>query len=422
MPPILQSSILVTGGTGYIGSHTLVALIEAGYNPVIVDNLVNSKLKVLERIAKIAGKKPPFYKIDLRDTAALDKVFRKHKITSVIHFAALKAVGESVLQPLRYYENNINGSLSLFRVMAERGVKKIIFSSSAAVYGDPAVVPIKENAPTIPTNPYAATKLIIENILRDIYKADPAWRIILLRYFNPVGAHPSGLIGEDPQGIPNNLVPYISQVAVGRRTHINIFGNNYPTKDGTGVRDYIHVMDLAEGHVAALRYCMLAKDTDMSFRPKGEILFNDAKDFSVTSPLRNDTVNIESMRYMDKVTSSSPPTDGDTIPFCHYGPPLRRRGNLVKTDPREMTPPAPPLAINLGTGRGYTVLEIIEAFARASGRKIPYKITKRRPGDIATCYARTALAKKLFGWKAKRNLADMCADAWRWQSQNPNGY
>ena len=396
-----MSSFLVTGGTGYIGSHTLVALIEAGYNPVIVDNLVNSKLKVLERIAKIAGKKPPFYKIDLRDTAALDKVFRKHKITSVIHFAALKAVGESVLQPLRYYENNINGSLSLFRVMAERGVKKIIFSSSAAVYGDPAVVPIKENAPTIPTNPYAATKLIIENILRDIYKADPAWRIILLRYFNPVGAHPSGLIGEDPQGIPNNLVPYISQVAVGRRTHINIFGNNYPTKDGTGVRDYIHVMDLAEGHVAALRYCMLAKDTDMSFRPKGEILFNDAKDFSVTSPLRNDTVNIESMRYMDKVTPSSPPTDGDAISFCYSGPPL---------------------IINLGTGRGYTVLEIIEAFARASGKKIPYKITKRRPGDIATCYARTALAKKLLGWKAKRNLADMCADAWRWQSKNPKGY
>jgi len=401
MPPILQTSILITGGAGYIGSHTIVALIEAGYNPVIVDNLVNSKLKVLERIAKIAGKKPPFYKIDLRDTAALDKVFRKHKITSVIHFAALKAVGESVLQPLRYYDNNINGSLSLFRVMAERGVKKIIFSSSAAVYGDPAVVPIKENAPTIPTNPYAATKIIIENILRDIYTADPAWRIILLRYFNPVGAHPSGLIGEDPQGIPNNLVPYISQVAVGRRTHINIFGNDYPTKDGTGVRDYIHVMDLAEGHVAALRYCMHAKDTDMSFRPKGEILFNDAKDFSVTSPLRNDTVNIESMRYMDKVTPSSPPTDGDAISFCYSGPPL---------------------IINLGTGRGYTVLEIIEAFARASGKKIPYKITKRRPGDIATCYARTALAKKLLGWKAKRNLADMCADAWRWQSKNPKGY
>ena len=350
-------SILVTGGTGYIGSHTLVALMGAGCNPVIVDNLVNSKRKVLERVAKIAGKKPPFYKIDLRDTAALDKVFRKHNITSVIHFAALKAVGESVLQPLRYYENNINGSLSLFRVMAERGVKKIIFSSSAAVYGDPAVVPIKENAPTIPTNPYASTKLIVENILRDLYKADPAWRIILLRYFNPVGAHPSGLIGEDPQGIPNNLVPYISQVAVGRRTHINIFGNNYPTKDGTGVRDYIHVMDLAEGHVAALR-------------------------------------------YMEK--------EGLSFPL----PPLsfpRRRESI-------------PLIVNLGTGRGYTVLEIIEAFARASGKKIPYKITKRRPGDIATCYARTTLAKKLLGWKASRNLDAMCADAWRWQSKNPEGY
>ena len=350
-------SILVTGGTGYIGSHTLVALMGAGCNPVIVDNLVNSKRKVLERVAKIAGKKPPFYKIDLRDTAALDKVFRKHNITSVIHFAALKAVGESVLQPLRYYENNINGSLSLFRVMAERGVKKIIFSSSAAVYGDPAVVPIKENAPTSPTNPYAQTKLIVENILRDLCTADPAWRIILLRYFNPVGAHPSGLIGEDPQGIPNNLVPYISQVAVGRRTHINIFGNNYPTKDGTGVRDYIHVMDLAEGHVAALR-------------------------------------------YMEQ--------EGLSFPL----PPLsfpRRRESI-------------PLIVNLGTGRGYTVLEIIEAFARASGKKIPYKITKRRPGDIATCYARTTLAKKLLGWKASRNLDAMCADAWRWQSKNPEGY
>ena len=371
-PLTLQPSILVTGGTGYIGSHTLVALIEAGYNPVIVDNLVNSKLKVLERIAKIAGKKPPFYKIDLRDTAALDKVFRKHKITSVIHFAALKAVGESVLQPLRYYENNINGSLSLFRVMTERGVKKIIFSSSAAVYGDPAVVPIKENAPTIPTNPYAATKLIIENILRDIYKADPAWRIILLRYFNPVGSHPSGLIGEDPQGIPNNLVPYISQVAVGRRTHINIFGNNYPTKDGTGVRDYIHVMDLAEGHVAALH-------------------------------------------YMEKTESLSP----GSLSFP------RRRESMPESSCRRRpasSEEAAPLIINLGTGRGYTVLEIIEAFARASGKKIPYKITKRRPGDIATCYAQTTLAKKLLGWKASRSLDAMCADTWNWQSKNPEGY
>lgn len=414
MPPTLQTSILITGGTGYIGSHTLVELIEAGYNPVIVDNLVNSKLKVLERIAKIAGKKPPFYKIDLRDTVALDKVFRKHKITSVIHFAALKAVGESVLQPLRYYENNINGSLSLFRVMAERGVQKIIFSSSAAVYGDPAVVPIKEDAPTIPTNPYAATKLIIENILRDIYKADPAWRIILLRYFNPVGAHPSGLIGEDPQGIPNNLVPYISQVAVGRRTHINIFGNNYPTKDGTGVRDYIHVMDLAEGHVAALRYMERAESSplDSSCRRKPASIPALSFPDNLSFPRRRESMP----------TPSSPATDVDAIPSCHYEPPLRRRGNLVKTNLHEMTPPAPPLAINLGTGRGYTVIEIIEAFARASGRKIPYKITKRRPGDIATCYARTALAKKLFGWKTKRGLDQMCADAWRWQSQNPNGY
>ena len=426
MPPILQTSILITGGAGYIGSHTLVALIEAGYNPVIVDNLVNSKLKVLERIAKIAGKKPPFYKIDLRDTVALDKVFRKHKITSVIHFAALKAVGESVLQPLRYYENNINGSLSLFRVMAERGVQKIIFSSSAAVYGDPAVVPIKEDAPTIPTNPYAATKLIIENILRDIYKADPAWRIILLRYFNPVGAHPSGLIGEDPQGIPNNLVPYISQVAVGRRTHINIFGKNYPTKDGTGVRDYIHVMDLAEGHVAALRYMERAESSprDSSCRRKpASIPALSSTNSLLSSNSLSSTKKLSFPRRRESMpTPSSPATDGDAIPFCHYEPPLRRRGNLVKTNLHEMAPPASPLIINLGTGRGYTVLEIIEAFARASGKKIPYKISKRRPGDIATCYAQTTLAKKLLGWKASRSLDAMCADAWRWQSKNPEGY
>jgi UDP-glucose 4-epimerase len=336
--------VLVTGGTGYIGSHTAVALLEAGYGVVIVDNLVNSKAAVLGRIGKITGENPPFYKIDLRNAAALDKVFRKHKITSVIHFAGLKAVGESVLKPMSYYENNIGASLALFSVMAEHGVKKIIFSSSAAVYGQPSAVPIKEDAPASPANPYARTKLIIENILQDIFSADAAWQIILLRYFNPVGAHPSGLIGEDPQGIPNNLMPYISQVAVGRRPRINVFGDDYPTRDGTGVRDYIHVMDLAEGHLAAL----------------------------------------------DK---------------------------LNKTKKKQA-----PLIINLGTGRGYTVLEMINAYADACGKKIPYKITKRRSGDVAECWADASLAAKILGWQAKRGLAQMCQDAWRWQSKNPGGY
>ena len=343
----MSKRILVTGGTGYIGSHTVVALIAAGYNPVIVDNLSNSKASVLERIAKITKKKPPFYKIDLRDRAALDKVFQKHPIASVIHFAGLKAVGESVVEPLRYYENNIQSAISLCLVMAKHGVKKIIFSSSASVYGEASVIPIREDSPPAPTNPYARTKLIIENILQDIHVADPAWGIILLRYFNPVGAHESGLIGEDPQGIPNNLMPYISQVAVGRRKRINIFGNDYPTSDGTGVRDYIHVMDLAEGHIAALKM-------------------------------------------------------------------------IEKTDSGKST--QKPMIINLGTGQGYTVMEMINAFEKVSGRKIPYRITKRRFGDIAACYADTSLARKLLGWKARRGLADMCADAWRWQSNNPSGY
>lgn len=336
--------VLITGGTGFIGSHTVVALMEAGYNPVIVDNLSNSKREVLSRVAKITGRKPVFHKVDLRDIAALDKIFQTYRISSVIHFAGLKAVGESVLEPLRYYENNIGGSISLFRVMARHGVKKIIFSSSASVYGDPDEVPIKEDAPTKPTNPYAQTKLIIENILRDMYQADPAWKIILLRYFNPVGAHPSGLIGEDPRGIPNNLMPYISQVAVGKLTRINVFGNDYPTKDGTGVRDYIHVMDLAEGHLAALN-------------------------------------------------------------------------KLHKTKKGQS-----PLIINLGTGRGYSVLEMINAFSKACGREIPYKITKRRPGDVTQCFADPSLAEKLLGWRARLGLDKMCADAWRWQSKNPEGY
>jgi UDP-glucose 4-epimerase len=339
----LKPVILVTGGTGYIGSHTVVALIAAGYDPVIVDNLSNSKASVLERIAEITGKRPPFYKIDLRDRAALDAVFQEHKFASVIHFAGLKAVGESIAEPLRYYENNIESTISLCFVIAKHGVKNIIFSSSACVYGDSSIIPIREDCPTAPTNPYGHTKLMIEQILQDIYIADPVWRIALLRYFNPVGAHESGLIGEDPQGIPNNLMPYISQVAVGRRERINIFGNDYPTSDGTGVRDYIHVMDLAEGHVAAVK-------------------------------------NIETDTFQT------------------------------------------PLIINLGTGQGYTVMEMIRAFEGASKKTIPYHITNRRPGDIAACYADPSLAQELLGWKARRNVADMCADAWRWQSRNPDGY
>jgi UDP-glucose 4-epimerase len=348
-PPILQSSnsanppILVTGGTGYIGSHTVVALIVAGYEPVIVDNLSNSKVSVLERIAKITGKRPPFYKIDLRNRASLDAVFHKHQFSSVIHFAGLKAVGESTAEPLRYYENNIESTISLCFVMTQHGVKRIIFSSSACVYGDSSIIPIREDCPPAPTNPYGHTKLMIEQILQDIHVADPVWRIAILRYFNPVGAHESGLIGEDPQGIPNNLMPYISQVAVGRRELINIFGNDYPTSDGTGVRDYIHVMDLAEGHVAALK-------------------------------------NIETTIFQT------------------------------------------PQIINLGTGHGYTVMEMLRALEKASGKTIPYRITNRRPGDIAVCYADTSLAQKLLGWRARLSLADMCADAWRWQSNNPQGY
>lgn len=343
----INSSILVTGGAGYIGSHTVIALIEAGYNPVIIDNLSNSKASVLSRIKRITGRKPCFYEIDLRNADALDKVFQEHSITSVIHFAGLKAVGESVAKPLLYYNNNIESSICLCATMTKHNVKKIIFSSSASVYGEASIVPIKEGAPVAPTNPYARTKLMIEQILQDIYIADSSWHTILLRYFNPVGAHESGLIGEDPQGIPNNLMPFVSQVAVGRRKSINVFGNDYPTADGTGVRDYIHVMDLAEGHIAALR-------------------------------------KIE-----------------------------KEDGNQSKEKP---------MIVNLGTGRGYTVIEMIHAFEKASGKTIPYQITKRRPGDIAACYADTGLAKKLLGWEAKRDLIDMCNDAWRWQSLNPEGF
>ena len=371
-------SILITGGTGYIGSHTVVALMSAGYDPVIVDNLSNSKITVLDRIEAITGKRPPFYQIDLRDRAALDAVFQKHSIAAAIHFAGLKAVGESVAEPLRYYENNIESTLSLCFVMAARDVKRLVFSSSATVYGDPHTVPIREDFPLAPANPYGRTKLMIEQILQDLHAADPAWQIALLRYFNPVGAHPSGLIGEDPGGYPNNLMPYISQVAVGRREQLSVFGSDYPTPDGTGVRDYIHVMDLAEGHIAALRYMEKAESSSL---------------------------DSSCWRKPASIPASSSPNN---LSF----PQMRESRSLTVA----------PLIVNLGTGRGYSVLEMLHAFEKASGKTIIYQITDRRPGDIAACYADPTRAKELLGWTARRTLTDMCADTWRWQSQNPAGY
>lgn len=335
-------AILVTGGAGYIGSHTVVELQNAGYEVVVVDNLSNSSKKSLQRVEKITGKPVTFYKADILDREALNAVFDKEKIDSCIHFAGLKAVGESVQKPWEYYENNIAGTLTLVDVMRQRGVKNIIFSSSATVYGDPAIVPITEECPKGQcTNPYGQTKSMLEQILTDIQKADPEWTVILLRYFNPVGAHESGQIGEDPEGIPNNLTPYITQVAVGKLKEVGVFGNDYDTPDGTGVRDYIHVMDLAEGHVKALQK------------------FDDANGVYI---------------------------------------------------------------YNLGTGQGYSVLDMIHAFSRAVGREIPYVIKPRRAGDIAACYADPAKAKKELGWEARRGIDEMCADGWRWQSQNPNGY
>lgn len=334
--------VLVTGGAGYIGSHTCVQMLAAGMEPVVVDNLSNSKEEALRRVERIAGRPIVFYRADIRDKAALREILARHPVEAVVHFAGLKAVGESVAQPLRYYDNNVAGTVTLCEAMQEAGVKRIVFSSSATVYGEPHAVPIREDFPVgAVTNPYGRSKFMIEQILRDLHVSDPEWRIALLRYFNPVGAHESGLIGEDPNGIPNNLMPYIAQVAVGRRPYLNVFGNDYPTPDGTGVRDYIHVVDLAEGHVAALRYL-------------------DAHEGVVT--------------------------------------------------------------VNLGTGRGYSVLEVVRAFSAASGREIPYRIAPRRPGDVACCYADPTLAERLFGWRAKRGVEQMCADTWRWQSMNPQGY
>ncbi|MGB2079477.1 MAG: UDP-glucose 4-epimerase GalE [Vibrio sp.] len=333
--------VLVTGGMGYIGSHTCIQMIQAGITPVIFDNLYNSKASVLDRIEKVSGVRPEFIQGDVTDKAAIAKVFEAHKIDSVIHFAGLKAVGESVAIPLKYYENNVYGTLVLVEAMQQAGVKSLIFSSSATVYGDPASVPIVETFPTSATNPYGRSKLMVEECLADFHKANPDWSITLLRYFNPVGSHPSGELGEDPQGIPNNLMPFVAQVAVGRRDYLSVFGSDYPTKDGTGVRDYIHVLDLADGHLAALTH-VGAKD-----------------------------------------------------------------GLHV---------------YNLGTGQGYSVLDMVKAFEKAAGVPVPYQLVDRRPGDIAECWADPAKAKAELKWQASRTLEDMTGDTWRWQSNNPNGY
>ncbi|MYM32514.1 UDP-glucose 4-epimerase GalE [Duganella sp. CY15W] len=327
--------ILVTGGMGYIGSHTCVELMQAGHEVIALDNLSNSTASVAERVARITGRALDFVEADVRDRAAMEAVFSARAPQAVIHFAGLKAVGESVEQPLNYYDNNVTGSLVLFETMAKFGVKTLVFSSSATVYGDPASVPITEQFPLSATNPYGRSKLMIEEMLRDLYRADPSWRIALLRYFNPVGAHESGLIGEAPNGIPNNLVPYIAQVADGRRERLSVYGSDYPTPDGTGLRDYIHVVDLALGHLATL--AKLATGVGI-------------------------------------------------------------------------------YTYNLGTGRGNSVLEMVRAFEAASGRPVPYQIVARRAGDIAACYADPGLAERELGWKATRNIAQMCADAWRWQS------
>ena len=333
--------IFVTGGAGYIGSHTCVELLNAGHEVTVFDNFCNSQPEALARVERITGKKPILIQGDIRDSSALVAALRTSGASAVIHFAGLKAVGESVQEPLAYYDNNVVGTLRLLQAMIECGVKTLVFSSSATVYGDPQCLPLTEDHPLSATNPYGQTKRVIEEMLRDLYRSDPTWRIDILRYFNPVGAHASGMIGEDPQGTPNNLLPFVAQVAVGRRAFLNVWGNDYPTPDGTGVRDYIHVVDLALGHLKALE------------RLKKQ-------------------------------------------PEC--------------------------LAINLGTGVGYSVLEIVRAFENASGKPVPYQVASRRAGDIAACYADPARALALLGWRAERGLQAMCADAWRWQSANPDGY
>ncbi|MEN4054054.1 MULTISPECIES: UDP-glucose 4-epimerase GalE [Sulfurimonas] len=333
--------VLVTGGAGYIGTHTCIELAKAGYDFLVYDNFSNSSREALKRVEKIIGKSIIFVEGDIRDKEALESVFKSYDIDSVIHFAGLKAVGESVEKPLEYYDNNVYGTMSLCEVMQKNECTKIVFSSSAIVYGDPHTTPIKENFPLSATNPYGRSKLFTEEMLRDLFVSDNKWKIVLLRYFNVVGAHESGLIGEDPNGLPNNLMPYIAQIAVGKQKELRIFGNDYETKDGTGVRDYIHVVDLAKGHVKALQ----------------------------------------------------------------------------KIDTLENV-----LTVNLGTGKGYSVLEMVDAYEQASGKKILYKIVSRRAGDITKCYADTSYAKEMLGWSAKKSLGEMCEDSWRWQSMNPNGY
>ena len=333
--------ILVTGGAGYIGSHTNVLLLEAGHEVIVFDNFSNASRESIQRVESLTGKQITVVEGDVRNWDDLEAVFSNHTIDAVIHFAGLKAVGESVEQPLRYYENNVCGTVTLCEVMEQYGCRSIVFSSSATVYGDPHITPIKEDFPLSATNPYGRSKLFVEEILRDLHRANPSWKIALLRYFNPVGAHASGMIGEDPNGIPNNLVPFISQTAIGKREKLSVFGNDYDTHDGTGVRDYIHVVDLAVGHLKAL----------------------------------------EKLPEMKEV-----------------------------------------MTVNLGTGKGYSVLDMVKAFEKASGKKVPYEIAPRRSGDIATCYADPSYAKELLGWEAKKGIEEMCEDTWRWQSMNPDGY
>ena len=337
----MKATILLTGAAGYIASHTWLALLEAGFDVVGVDDFSNSSPAVLDRLARLAGKTPVFERGDVADRGVIAAILDRHRVDAAVHFAAYKAVGESVAQPLDYYRNNIGALVAVCAAMRERGVTRLVFSSSATVYGDPQTLPIREDSPLSATSPYGRTKLVGEQLLGDLAHAEPRWQSAVLRYFNPVGAHPSGLIGEDPRGTPNNLMPYVAQVAVGRRAELQVFGNDYPTPDGTGVRDYIHVVDLAGGHVAALR------------------------------------------RLLDAPGS---------------------------------------LTVNLGTGAGHSVLEVVGAYAAASGRAIPYRVVPRRAGDVAACYADATLAQRLLGWRSARDLRQMCADSWRWQSMNPNGY
>ncbi|SCZ86889.1 UDP-galactose-4-epimerase [Nitrosomonas mobilis] len=333
--------ILVTGGAGYIGSHTCVELLNEGHQVTVFDNFSNSQPEVLARVERITGKQMQLFEGDIRDRAALSAVLRQSDASAVIHFAGLKAVGESVVQPLAYYDHNVVGTIRLLEAMTEHGLKTLVFSSSATVYGDPQYLPLTEDHPLSATNPYGQTKLVIENMLRDLYTSDPTWHISILRYFNPVGAHASGLIGESPQGVPNNLMPFVAQVAAGKREFLNVWGRDYATPDGTGVRDYVHVVDLALGHLAALKHLQTGTQ-------------------------------------------------------C--------------------------VAVNLGTGVGYSVLDMVRAFEQASGKQVAFRILPRRPGDVAACYADPAHSKALLGWQAKRDLQTMCQDAWRWQSSNPNGY